>query len=527
MTSEKIIETDVLVVGGGIAGVFAAVKAREQGADVILASKGRIGRSGQTPWATATGYFNPDWGHKLDEWLEQSYTRGEYIINREWTETIIKDSADRFQDFIDYGVAFLKEENGEYEKEMKFGVSDAIKWSNWGVRTGDWAKPLIKHTRKIGVEIMERVMIADLLKQDDKIAGAIGFSFDSDTLYIIKAKATILCAGAGGFKPMDGPKPFFGWPLGDLTADGHIMAYRVGAEISGKEFEDFHGRKKNGEPTMTNFRQPLINAEGKEVEGHGMGLGADFEAHAGKAPLMRGDEEIVSNSAPGMSVHTVEGVWPVDKECSSGIQGLYVAGDNAATWVAGAHYAGMGFATATASSTGARSGTAAGEFAKLSDKPEVNEKEITRAKDFVLGPINRKGGFSPKWVTQLLQNYMMPYFVSRIKHGDRLQAVLTLVEFMKDHFSGKLFARDQHELRLAHETKNMIVNAEMRLRSSLFRTESRGMHFREEYPRRNDPEWLAWVMLKEKDGKMQVYKKPVPKEWWPDLSKPYEELYPS
>ncbi|MBW1767471.1 MAG: FAD-binding protein, partial [Deltaproteobacteria bacterium] len=55
--------------------------------------------------------------------------------------------------------------------------------------------------------------------------------------------------------------------------------------------------------------------------------------------------------------------------------------------------------------------------------------------------------------------------------------------------------------------------------------ESRGCHYREDYPRRDDPNWLAWVLLREEDGKMKVFKKPVPEEWWPDLSMPYEERY--
>jgi succinate dehydrogenase/fumarate reductase flavoprotein subunit len=97
---------------------------------------------------------------------------------------------------------------------------------------------------------------------------------------------------------------------------------------------------------------------------------------------------------------------------------------------------------------------------------------------------------------------------------------------MRDHLVPKLTAKDPHELRLAHETKNMVLNAEMRLRSSLFRTESRGCHYREDYPQRDDCNWLAWVKLKKEDGKMKVLKEPIPKEWWPDLSKPYEERYP-
>ncbi|MBW1913241.1 MAG: hypothetical protein JRI43_08845 [Deltaproteobacteria bacterium] len=91
----------------------------------------------------------------------------------------------------------------------------------------------------------------------------------------------------------------------------------------------------------------------------------------------------------------------------------------------------------------------------------------------------------------------------------------------------KLTAKDQHELRMAIETRNMVLNAEMRLRAGVFRKESRGCHYREDYPRRDDPNFLAWVLLKEVNGKMTVFKKPVPREWWPDLATPYKERYPS
>jgi succinate dehydrogenase/fumarate reductase flavoprotein subunit len=121
---------------------------------------------------------------------------------------------------------------------------------------------------------------------------------------------------------------------------------------------------------------------------------------------------------------------------------------------------------------------------------------------------------------------MIPYFILFIKHEKRLQAALTIVEFLRDHLVPKLIAKDSHELRLAHETKNMVLNAEMILRTSLFRTESRGQHYREDYPRRDDPAWLVWVKLQEEQGWMKLSKEPIPKQWWPDLSKPYEERYP-
>jgi succinate dehydrogenase/fumarate reductase flavoprotein subunit len=169
---------------------------------------------------------------------------------------------------------------------------------------------------------------------------------------------------------------------------------------------------------------------------------------------------------------------------------------------------------------------AAAEYALQTKKPIVNEEEQVRVKKILYAPIERQGGFTPGWVTQILQNTMMPYWVLYVKHGERLQATLKQIEFMRDRIVPKLTAKDAHELRLAHETKNMILGAEMKLRASLFRTESRGTHYREDYPLRDDPDWLAWVKIKEEQGEMKLHKEPIPEKWWPDLSKSYEERYP-
>ncbi|MBW1913258.1 MAG: FAD-dependent oxidoreductase, partial [Deltaproteobacteria bacterium] len=94
--TENMVETDVLVVGGGIAGCFAAIKAREQGVDVILVDKGAVGRSGQTPFATDFLVFNSAWGHDFGEWMDQVHRLGEYVNNKEWTEITFKESIDRY-----------------------------------------------------------------------------------------------------------------------------------------------------------------------------------------------------------------------------------------------------------------------------------------------------------------------------------------------------------------------------------------------------------------------------------------------
>lgn len=107
MALENVIETDVLIIGGGMAGCFAAIKAKEKGVDVTLVDKGYVGKSGSTHFAEG-GFmiFNPEWGHKLGVWMEQINTRSEYVNNREWSEIVLKDSYERYRDLASWGVKF-------------------------------------------------------------------------------------------------------------------------------------------------------------------------------------------------------------------------------------------------------------------------------------------------------------------------------------------------------------------------------------------------------------------------------------
>jgi len=550
---ENVVETDVLVIGGGMAGCFAAIKAREQGVDVTLVDKGYVSKSGQTPYAGGYMVFNPEWGHDLDSWMNYVNMASEYVNNREWTEITFKESYATYQDLVSWGAKF---QTGEDGKPIR-GTTSQAATEALHLKEKTHAQVLRKQAVKSGVKVMDRIMITELLKQDGRIVGAIGIPLESYDLYIFKAKATVMCVGACGFKPAGYP------PLSQLTADGEAMAYRAGAEITGKEFVDTHftsvddpgmiGRRRpptgrgslptgRGTPAAGQRRGPfasLINAEGDKIPDRPPGtspypftyLQLELEAHAGRAPIFSvpdtGDKTtMVGGAALGMSVRKAEGIWPADTNCASSIPGLYAAGDALGNMQNGGIYSTPGSSLAGCSVTGTRAGVAAANYALQMGKLVIDEKELARAKEFVRMPAERKGGFSPRWVTQLLQNTMMPYFISYIKKEERLQAALTIIEFMRDHLVPKLFARDPHELRLAHETRNMALNAEMRLRSSIFRTESRGNHDREDYPRRDDPNWLAWVKIKEEQGKMKLSKVPIPKEWWPDLSKPYEERYP-
>lgn len=150
-----------------------------------------------------------------------------------------------------------------------------------------------------------------------------------------------------------------------------------------------------------------------------------------------------------------------DLECRSSVPGLFEAGDALGNMQNGAAYSLGGGSICGGAVTGTIAAEAAAREAAAMEMPQIAQQELDRAAAFVLEPLTRKGGFGPRWVMDLLRNYMMPYFIYFIKKADRLEATLTLIEFMESHIAPMIYAAGPHELRLAHEAKNMILSAKM------------------------------------------------------------------
>ncbi len=137
----------------------------------------------------------------------------------------------------------------------------------------------------------------------------------------------------------------------------------------------------------------------------------------------------------------------------------------------------------------------------------------------------RLEGYSPGWVMHALQNTVMPFFVSYVREERRLLAALTQVSYLRSHCAPRLIASDGHELRLVHELRHMLLDQEMRLRAALLRRESRGSHFREDFPCRDDVNWLCWIDISRgPDDEMMLSTRAVPDAWRP--SGRYELRYP-
>jgi len=541
--------TDVLVIGGGMAGAFAAMKAKEVGADVILAEKGSVCRSGCTPFARGFSFYDKETNPRTKEQIMDECSEiGEYMQNR----TYLKLALDRSKELAD--------------EVMGWGIFGTQKFG--GIIAGRVVEK--------GVKVLERTMMTSLIMKDGRAAGAAGFPLDEDNkATVINAKAVIICTGGSSFKPN-------GYPINSLTADGDAMAYRIGAEIGGKEFNDTHWTYfENPSACYDNWKSDwergLHKAPGAGPMG-GLDLRFSMAAHTGQAPILREntprpikgpdpfggrprpgrpagegrgegyrpsgarprgvfgapgmrtdepDNPIVGGAAAGKSVHKAEGLFPRDDKCSSNIPGLYAAGDSLSSMHNGADYSSGVSSICTSGVQGGVAGRTAAEYASNVKRDKVSKTELEKLKNEIFAPRGRDKGFSPGWVTQILQNTMIPYFVLFVKKKERMEAALTNVEFTRDHFVPMLIAGDAHELRLAHETRNMVINAEMKLRAGLFRTESRGSHYREDYPARDDANWLAYVKLKQNDkGRMVLEKVPLPEEWAPDYSISYEERYP-
>jgi len=206
-------------------------------------------------------------------------------------------------------------------------------------------------------------------------------------------------------------------------------------------------------------------------------------------------------------IHKAEGLFPADGNCASNIPGLYAAGDSLGSMQTGGVYTQVGSSLAGSAVQGEQAGKNAALFAKAATHAEVPMSTLQELNTQIHASLLRQRGFSPQWVTQTLQGIMIPNFILYVKNEERLPAALTYVEYLRDHQVPFLMADDLHELRQAHETANMVLNAEMKLRTSLMRTEPRGSHFREDYPERDDTHWLAWIKIRRgRDGGMELLK---------------------
>jgi succinate dehydrogenase / fumarate reductase flavoprotein subunit len=207
----------------------------------------------------------------------------------------------------------------------------------------------------------------------------------------------------------------------------------------------------------------------------------------------------------------------VDHDMKTTLEGLWAIGDTS--------YAGASVAGAVASPPGVTPGSgimfavvsagwggpAAARYSATVSPSEINPAEVSQIKEKVFTPMSSGKEYSPWDAINALQDVVAPMKYSLRRSKERLEEALFRVAEVKERLP-ELHAKDFHYLSKCHEVMSMTACAEMTFSAAQARTESRGFHFREDYPERDDKNWLKWVTLKQDGGKMVLSTEPIPIE---------------
>ena len=216
---------DVLIVGGGLAGCWAALKACQQGSRVILVDKGYISRAGCSPvcGGVMTAPLPTD---DLDAWASEFIERGAYTSNQEWLDQLLSDQVARLQDLERMGMPIVREGSGEIRRIRSRGMSN-VRCLQFNPK-----ETMILFRRLIeghGCRIMDRVHIVDLVAAPGgAVVGAVGFGTRTGESYVFHAGATVITSGPLNMKGRG--------VVDTVGADGHALAYRARAKLVDMEF---------------------------------------------------------------------------------------------------------------------------------------------------------------------------------------------------------------------------------------------------------------------------------------------------
>lgn len=566
---ESVYKYDVVVCGCGFAGLNAAVSAKERGESVLVVDKGRPGYSGLSPWPGTFRWFDPD-RDDADAYRKAIMMGGDYLSNLDWLDTWMRESKGIYERLKDWEILTRypkASEAGDYfQKEDYAGYRAAFDQFD---RHKKWVKVL----KRYEIPFLQHTMVTDVIVDDNKVKGVMGFHVPSGQIITVHAKAVVLATGGGCIRPA-------GYPVGGNSFDGEYMAYQLGLPISGKEFEDFHSTCSiapgnawvdNSWPYLENIwlcggdvipenAETYAAAKGKvmvmrrvkdSLEGvepsDGTKVfdvskaistrrGASFSSINDPTDVRTGrmvdptPAPDIFGVATGLCSHLTSGVFCGldDQDGATGINGLFVAGDGIhASSPSGASYpCGVGFACCFCCVEGDHAGKAAAEYAHNIALDEIPDSVIQEKTEEICAPLYLEKGFDANWARDVLLGIMAPYWVSIVKEESMLQAALLQVRHMRDHVVPKLTARNGHDLRLCIEMKHKVLASELKLLASIERKESRGTTYRADYPYRDDDNFLCYITLqKSEDGNVRIEKVPVKDAWAGDRTMEYSKRY--
>ena len=213
------VEADVLVIGGGPAGTWAAAKAAEAGARVVLVDKGYCGSSGATAAAGTGVWYVPPVAGERESAKASREALGGHIADRRWMDRVLDETWSRVPELEEHGYPFPVDE----ETGLPIRTS---------LQGPDYMKRQRQRVARAGVRILDHSPVLELLVDDDgAVVGAEGQRRQADERYRVRAGATVVAAGGCAFLSRT-----LGCNVD--TGDGYLIAAEAGAQLSGMEFSN-------------------------------------------------------------------------------------------------------------------------------------------------------------------------------------------------------------------------------------------------------------------------------------------------
>jgi succinate dehydrogenase / fumarate reductase flavoprotein subunit len=583
-------EHDVLVIGAGGAGLRAAIEAAHQGASVGLICKSLLGKAHtvMAEGGVAAALANVD---DRDNWqvhFADTMRGGQYLNNWRMAELHAKEAPDRVRELEAWGAVFDRTADGRI-LQRNFGGHKYPRLAHVGDRTGlEMIRTLQDYAVHQPIDVHMECTIVSLLKDGNRIAGAIGYDRERGRFKLFGAKAVVLATGGIGRAYSVTSNSW------EYTGDGHALAYNVGASLQDMEFVQFHptgmvwppsvrgilvtegvrgeggilvnreGRRFMFDDIPENYRNQTADNEEegwrytqgdknarrppelltrdhvaraiiKEVrEGRGSPHGGVFLDISWIRAKLSNAEEHIRKKLPSMyhqfkqladiditrepmevgpTTHYVMGGVRVDGDTQmSTVPGLFAAGEVGAG-LHGANRLG-GNSLSDLLVFGMRAGKYAAEFAARQGAPRIDHQQADAVVSDALEPFNRAGsGEGPYQVEHDLQSTMQE-LVGIVRREEEIKNAIARLKTLRER-AARVAVTGNREYNpgwhTALDLRNLLTISEIVARAALERKESRGGHFRDDYPEK-DPQQAKFniVIKREPGGGMQVTREPIP-----------------
>ena len=538
---------DVLVIGGGVAGLRAAIASADAGADVLLLTKDTIDES--NTWYAQGGIaavLQP--ADSYDAHVADTEKGGAGLCDHEAVEVVIKEGPQRVLELLSWGINFDKDASKPHGLAftMEGGHSFARILHAYGDATGkELAQTLINTVRaRDNIRVGERTFVVDLLTDEQAVDGVHGrppghgggpagrcvgvLALVNGQLNVIWSKVTILASGGAGqlFRESTNPKI--------ATADGHAMAWRAGAAVQDMEMVQFHPTTLYIAGASRALITEAVRGEGAYlVDRHGYRFMKDYHESGELAPrdvvsraiveqirkthythvyldvrhldaaafrerfpqLAKLVDQFDINPAKDLipihpAAHYMIGGVDVDLHGRSSLPGLYAVGEASCTGLHGANRLGSN-SLLEGLAFGARSGVDAARQAKdlgVVKFPQNLEHSVPKSQKTELDLADVKSSLrSVMWRNVGIERV-----------GERLNETREIIAFWSRYVMDKVFdpaTIGEAAAVTGWEVQNMLAVCSLITGAAYTRTESRGAHFRMDYPTRDDAHWrmhLLW-----------------------------------